>query len=102
MLQTRTYHHGEVDLLVEASSYAFDLPLTPLFQKQSTNGRPFSSPLLGILLRGYFIEGNPKQDKLLVAYLKREGRIPLPLIAMITVLVSVFHVLISFAFFILL
>ena len=66
----------------------FGLLFTPLLQHQKTNGRPFQSPLLEMILRGYLIEGKPKQDKLLVAHLKQERCIPLPLIAMVTVLVG--------------
>jgi hypothetical protein len=52
------------------------------------NGLPFKTLLLAMLLQGYLIEGKPKQDKLLIAHLKQVKRIPLPLIAMGTVLVS--------------
>jgi hypothetical protein len=49
-------------------------------------------PLLGMLLRGYFIDGKPKQDQLIVSRLRKEERIPLPLIAMGVVLVRfTFH-----------
>jgi hypothetical protein len=58
------------------------------FQARTTIVQPFRSPLLAQLLRGYFIEGKPRQDQLLVSHLKREKRIPLPLIAMVTTLVS--------------
>ena len=54
------------------------------------NDVPFANPLLAILLRGYFIEGNPKQDQLLIARLKDEQSIPIPLIAMGTALESGF------------
>lgn len=40
-----------------------------------------------MLLKGYFIDGKPKQDNLLIARLHRDQCIPIPLIAMITVLV---------------
>ncbi|KAJ3727854.1 hypothetical protein C8R42DRAFT_638949 [Lentinula raphanica] len=48
---------------------------------------PFRSNLMAMILRGYFVEGNPKQDQRLVAKLNADKRIPLPLIAMIAVLV---------------
>ncbi|KAF5337532.1 hypothetical protein D9757_015446 [Collybiopsis confluens] len=38
-----------------------------------------------MILRGYLIEGKPKQDQLLVARLRRERSIPVPLIALVTV-----------------
>ena len=48
---------------------------------------PFQTPLLGYILRGYFIEGRPKRDSLLIARLHREQHIPVALIIMATVLV---------------
>lgn len=59
-----------------------------LFQTYTTDNLPFRTPLLGHILRGYFIEGRPKQDSLLIARLHRERRIPLALIVMVTVLVQ--------------
>ncbi|KAJ3764550.1 hypothetical protein FB446DRAFT_796042 [Lentinula raphanica] len=49
---------------------------------------PFRSNLMAMILRGYFVEGNPKQDQRLVAKLNADKRIPLPLIAMIAVLIG--------------
>ena len=64
-----------------------------LFQDRTIGQLPFQLPLLGLLLRGYLIEGRrSKQDTLLVAKLKREECIPVPMIAMCTVLVG-FHTL---------
>ncbi|KAE9384518.1 hypothetical protein BT96DRAFT_950510 [Gymnopus androsaceus JB14] len=68
-LKDRCYHHSGVDL------------------ETRTNDRfPFHSPLIGQLLRGYFIENKPKQDSVLVQQLHREKCIPIPLIIMIVVL----------------
>ncbi|KIK58441.1 hypothetical protein GYMLUDRAFT_246139 [Collybiopsis luxurians FD-317 M1] len=46
------------------------------------------SPLLPILLQGYFIKNKPKQDQILVDNLKTLEQIPLPLIAMTTTLIG--------------
>ena len=67
-------------------------------QKQTTDNLPFQSPLLGRLLGGYFIKGKPKQDQLLIAHLHRIQRIPVPLIAMATVLVSLYLIIFSSLF----
>ncbi|KIK61444.1 hypothetical protein GYMLUDRAFT_243620 [Collybiopsis luxurians FD-317 M1] len=48
---------------------------------------PFKNPLMGLLLQGYFIDGNPQQDKLLVSHLKSIKKIPVPLIAMTATLI---------------
>lgn len=58
-------------------------------KSRTFNEVPFKSPLLGLLLRGYFIEGKPRQDRLLISFLKRKRQLPLTLIAMVTSLVSV-------------
>ncbi|KAJ3719152.1 hypothetical protein DFJ43DRAFT_1159301 [Lentinula guzmanii] len=71
LLKDRIFHHGEVDL-----------------EKRTTNGLPFQSPLLGVMLRGYLMDGKPKQDWLLIAKLQREERIPIPFIAMLTILIQ--------------
>lgn len=88
LLTNRTYHHGEVDLKVFPPWYSCLLMFHFFLQSKSSNNLPFRTPLLGLLLRGYLIDGKPKQDKLLVARLQREQKIPLPLIAMGTVLVK--------------
>lgn len=54
----------------------------------TTDNFPFRTPLLAYILRGYFIEGRPKRDSLLIATLHRERRIPVALIVMATVLVQ--------------
>ncbi|KIK49781.1 hypothetical protein GYMLUDRAFT_253574 [Collybiopsis luxurians FD-317 M1] len=71
LLKDRRYHNGEVDVV-----------------KRTSNNRPFRSPLLGLLLRGYLVQGKPKQDRLLLSKLQRDERIPLPFIAMCTVLIG--------------
>ncbi|KAJ3991014.1 hypothetical protein F5050DRAFT_1813094 [Lentinula boryana] len=71
LLKDHIFHHGEVDL-----------------EKRTTNGLPFQSPLLGVMLRGYLMDGKPKQDRLLIAKLQREERIPISFIAMLTILIQ--------------
>ncbi|KIK51242.1 hypothetical protein GYMLUDRAFT_252223 [Collybiopsis luxurians FD-317 M1] len=71
LLKGYQYHHSEVDL-----------------EARTASNVPFKSPLLGLLLRGYFIEGGPKQDEILIESLKREKCIPLPLIAMTATLIG--------------
>ncbi|KAF5366097.1 hypothetical protein D9757_012690 [Collybiopsis confluens] len=71
LMQDRRYHEGEVD-----------------FEARSTNGLPFQTTLIGGILRGYFIDGKPSQDEILVEYLKSHREIPLPLIAMIVALIG--------------
>ena len=48
----------------------------------------FQMPLLGFILCGYFIEGRPKWDLLLIARLHHEQCIPVALIIMAMVLVQ--------------
>jgi len=55
---------------------------------RTTDNFPFRTPLLAYILRGYFIEGRPKRDSLLIARLHRERCIPVALIVMATVLVQ--------------
>ncbi|KIK60607.1 hypothetical protein GYMLUDRAFT_244179 [Collybiopsis luxurians FD-317 M1] len=71
LLKDRVFHHGAVDL-----------------ERRTTNSLPFRSPLLGVMLRGYLVDGRPKQDRLLITKLQREERIPIPFIAMLTVLIQ--------------
>ncbi|KIK64512.1 hypothetical protein GYMLUDRAFT_241061 [Collybiopsis luxurians FD-317 M1] len=65
------YHEGEIDVIA-----------------RTTNGHPFSSPLLVLMLQGYLVKEKPKQDELLVDCLKQMKQIPLHLIAMVTVLIG--------------
>ncbi|KAF5361222.1 hypothetical protein D9757_013234 [Collybiopsis confluens] len=78
LLGDRRYHHGQLDL-----------------KGRTSNNMPFRTPIISSTLRGYLIENKTKQDRLLVAYLKRIRRIPLPLIGMVTVLIG--HVLQEYA-----
>ncbi|KAF5364853.1 hypothetical protein D9757_012749 [Collybiopsis confluens] len=71
LMQDRRYHEGDVD-----------------FNARSTNGLPFQTTLIGGILRGYFIDGKPSQDEILVERLKSHQEIPLPLIAMIVTLIG--------------
>ncbi|KAE9384479.1 hypothetical protein BT96DRAFT_1098130, partial [Gymnopus androsaceus JB14] len=78
LLKDRRYHHSQVDL-----------------EMRTTDNFPFRTPLLAYILRGYFIEGRPKRDSLLIATLHRERRIPVALIVMATVLIG--HAIQEFA-----
>ena len=85
------YHHGKVDLKVHLKIHWWSDYYLGCWQNQTTNGLPFQTPLLGMLFRGYLIKGKPKQDKLLIARLHREERIPIPFIVMATVLVRLLY-----------
>ncbi|KAF5374552.1 hypothetical protein D9757_012416 [Collybiopsis confluens] len=71
LVKSRNYHHGDIDLL-----------------SQTCNTKPFTLPLIGLVLRGYFIDANPEQDQIMLDYLRNLERIPIRLIAMITALIG--------------
>ncbi|KAF5343200.1 hypothetical protein D9757_015000 [Collybiopsis confluens] len=80
LMAKRRYHEGNVN-------HECNVDWFPT-QERTTDGLPFHSSLIGSILRGYFFEGTPQQDQVLVAYLKKERMVPLPLIAMITTLIG--------------
>ncbi|KAF5358721.1 hypothetical protein D9757_013035 [Collybiopsis confluens] len=71
LMANRRYHEGDVNIAAH-----------------TTNGLPFQTSLIGGILRGYFIDGKPSQDELLIAHLKSQQTIPLSLIAMIVTLIG--------------
>ncbi|KAF5345722.1 hypothetical protein D9757_014963 [Collybiopsis confluens] len=78
LLQGPKYNHSDIDIVA-----------------QTTDGLPFLSPLISQILRGYFIEANPKQDQITIDHLREQRKIPIPLIAMISSMIG--HALSEYA-----
>ncbi|KAJ3964505.1 hypothetical protein EV361DRAFT_955884 [Lentinula raphanica] len=64
-------YHQEVDL--DARTYT---------------GGPFSTPLIGQILRAYFVDSPSQQDIFLIKHMKKQRKVPLRLIVMITALID--------------
>ncbi|KAF5346213.1 hypothetical protein D9757_014050 [Collybiopsis confluens] len=72
LLRERKFHCGAVDI-----------------KGRTCDGYPFSSSLIGSILRGYFMDPSPRaQDKILINDIVEQQKVPLCLIAMITALVG--------------
>ncbi|KAJ3718884.1 hypothetical protein C8R42DRAFT_723405 [Lentinula raphanica] len=56
--------------------------------QRSFKGGPFSSPLIGMILRSYFVDSASHQDVFLIKHMKAEKKVPTQLIIMITVLIE--------------
>ncbi|KAJ3830844.1 hypothetical protein F5878DRAFT_668268 [Lentinula raphanica] len=52
------------------------------------SGGPFSSPLIGKILRAYFVDSPSHQDDFLIEHMKKTEAVPLRLIVMITTLID--------------
>ncbi|KAJ3822949.1 hypothetical protein F5880DRAFT_1613310 [Lentinula raphanica] len=57
-------------------------------KKRTYKGAPFSSPLIGKILRAYFVDSPSYQDVFLIKYMKRKRIVPLRLVVMITTLIE--------------
>ncbi|KAJ3722655.1 hypothetical protein C8R42DRAFT_721013 [Lentinula raphanica] len=56
--------------------------------QRSFKGGPFSSPLIGMILRSYFVDSASHQNVFLIKHMKAERKVPAQLIIMITVLIE--------------